>query len=59
MIDSFNKKYVVKQITRQGKVYIEKFSTYRETLCCATNFRKIKHSEIIKGNEQLNRFDYW
>ncbi|MGX7196349.1 hypothetical protein [Enterococcus olivae] len=50
--------YVVKIQTTCGEVKEKTFPTYRESLCYATNYRRVKISQILQDKKVINEFHY-
>lgn len=51
-------KYLVICINRDKSKEERKFNTCREALCFATNYSKIKFSEVYKGKQLIQKFKY-
>ncbi|MBU5365642.1 hypothetical protein P7H74_13055 [Enterococcus devriesei] len=51
-------RYIVQVETLVGERIEEYFKTYREALCCATNYERVKMSKILKLGELVNEFNY-
>lgn len=45
-------------IDKQKRKQEKQFQKYREALCYATNFRKIKRSEVFKEDTLVISFEY-
>lgn len=50
--------YLVKIETLAGKKQEKSFQTYREALCCATDYAHLKFSKIIKQDKIINEFKF-
>lgn len=51
-------KYVVVCITREKQKEEKTFKTCREAFCYATNYNRVKISEVFKGNQLIKKFKY-
>lgn len=50
--------YIVLTENKDGSHDEKTFSSYRESVCFATNFRRIKASKILKDKKVINKFHY-
>ncbi|WP_438789128.1 hypothetical protein [Enterococcus sp. DIV0756] len=50
--------YLVQVETVVGEMTEETFTTYREALCYATNYAKVKMSRVFRSGEILHEFNY-
>ena len=51
-------KYLVQLETLAGEQQEKNFQTYREALCCATNYAHFKFSKVIRLGEVINEFKF-
>ena len=51
-------KYLVQLETLAGEQQEKNFQTYREALCCATNYAHFKFSKVIRQGEVINEFKF-
>ncbi|RCA10762.1 hypothetical protein EA71_01515 [Enterococcus durans] len=50
--------YIVVIEKLDGERVQKEFSNYREALCCATDYRRVKQSKILKEKTIVNEFYY-
>lgn len=50
--------YTVKIINIAGEIQKRKFNTYREALCYATDYNRVKQSVVLKNQTQLTKFQF-
>lgn len=51
-------KYLVQVETLTGEKQEKGFQSYREALCCATNYARLKFSKVIRQGEVINEFKF-
>lgn len=51
-------KYLVQIEDFAGKKQEIDFKTYRDALCCATNYRFIKFSKVLRKGKVINEFRF-
>lgn len=51
-------KYLVQVETLTGERQEKGFQNYREALCCATNYSRLKFSKVIQQGEVINQFRF-
>lgn len=50
--------YIVKIKNINGETHERSFSTYREALCYATNYYRVKKSIVLKDQDQIAEFKF-
>lgn len=50
--------YLVQLETLAGEQQEKRYQTYREALCCATDYAQYKSSKIIRQGEVINQFKF-
>lgn len=50
--------YVVEIKDKQDNFRKRVFNTYRDALCCATNYNKVKEAKVIKDKEIVGVFSF-
>lgn len=51
-------KYLVEVTTHPGEVKKKEFNNYRDALCYATDFFKVRKSEVTRNGEVINNIQF-